>query len=99
MKYINRETDKANTSFPHVSDWSESSTSADVETITNAIMQRIDDSDLKQKHLPSFAGDGVSVMTRKTNCVAATLRRIVNPSLINIHCIWLVQVPTIGYLF
>ena len=87
IKYVDRETSKANTSFLDVSNLLESSTSANAETITHTITQQIDDAGLKRQHLSSFASDGVSVMTRKTNGVAARLRRTVNPSLINIHCI------------
>ena len=87
IKYVDRETSKANTSFLDVSNLLESSTSANAETITHTITQQIDDSGLNRQHLSSFASDGVSVMTGKTNGVAARLRRTVNPSLINIHCI------------
>ena len=87
VKYVDRETSKANTSFLDVSNLLESSTSANAETITHTITQQIDDAGLNRQHLSSFASDGVSVMTGKTNGVAARLRRTVNPSLINIHCI------------
>ena len=87
IKYVDRETSKANTSFLDVSNLLESSTSANAETITHTITQQIDDAGLKRQHLSSFASDSVSVMTGKTNGVAARLRRTVNPSLINIHCI------------
>ena len=87
IKYVDRETSKANTSFLDVSNLLESSTSADAETVTHTITQQIDDVGLKRQHLSSFASDRVSVMTGKTNGVAARLRRTVNPSLINIHCI------------
>ena len=88
IKYVDRETSKANTSFLDVSNLLlESSTSANAETITHTITQQIDDAGLNRQHLSSFASDGVSVMTGKTNGVAATLRRTVNPSLINTHCI------------
>ena len=73
IKYVDRETSKANTSFLDVSNLLESSTSANAETITHTITQQIDDSGLKRQHLSSFASDGVSVMTEKTNGVAARL--------------------------
>lgn len=88
VKYVDREISKANTSFLDVSNLLESSTSANAETITHTIItQQIDDTGLNRQNLSSFASDGVSVMTGKTNGVAARLRRTVNPSLINIHCI------------
>ena len=86
VKYVDRKTCKANTSFLDVSNLLESSTSANAETITHTIIQQIHDSGLNRQHLSSFASDGVSVMTGKPNGVAARLRRTMNHSLINIRC-------------
>lgn len=86
IKFVNPATGKPNTKFLAASDLLETSTSANAETITNAILKQLEESNINVNKLASFSSDGASVMTGKTNGVAAKLRSEVKP-LINIHCI------------
>ena len=86
IKFVNPTTGKPNTKFLAASDLLEKSTSANAATINNAILRQLEESAIDKQKLASFSSDGASVMTGKTNGVAAKLRSEIKP-LINVHCI------------
>ena len=73
IKFVNPATGKPNTKFLAASDLLETLTSANAETITNAILKQLEESNINVNKLASFSSDGASVMTGKTNGVAAKL--------------------------
>ncbi len=72
IKFVNP-TGKLNTKFLASSDLLEKSTSANVATITNAILKQLEESAIDKHKFAGFSSDGASVMTKKTNGVAAIL--------------------------
>ena len=86
IKFVNPTTGTPNTKFLAASDLLEKSTSANAATITDAILKQLEESAIDKHKLASFSSDGASVMTGKTNGVAAKLRSEIKP-LINVHCI------------
>ena len=84
IKVLNPTTGKPNIKFLAASDVLEKSTSANAATITTAILKQLEESEIDKHKLASFSSDGTSVMTGKTNGVAAKLRSE-RKSLINVH--------------
>ena len=95
IKFVNPTTGTPNTKFLAASDLLEKSTSANAATITNAILKQLEESAIDKHKLASFSSDGASVMTGKTNGVAAKLRSEIKP-LIDVHCICHVLTPVIA---
>lgn len=73
VKFVHCETGKPNTAFLAASNLLENSSSADAETIINAIVVQLEDAGIHKKKLSSFSSDGASVMTGKRNGVGARL--------------------------
>ena len=86
VKYLNVDIGKASTDFLAVNDLLEKSHAPNAETIKNAIVSQVEDSDLEIQKLSGFASDGASVMTGKNTGVATRLKAE-NKRLINVHCI------------
>lgn len=96
IKFVNPTTGKPNTKFLAASDLLEKSTSANAAAITNAILKQLEESAIDKDKLASFSSDGASVMTGKTNGVAAKLLSEIKP-LINVHCICHRLAPACAY--
>lgn len=73
VKFVHCETGKPNTAFLAASNLLENSSSADAETIINAIVAQLEDAGIHKKKLSSFSSDGASVMTGKRNGVGTRL--------------------------
>ena len=86
VKYLNVDSGKASIDFLTVNDLLEKFHALNTETIKNATVSQVEDSDLERKKLSGFASDGASVMTGKNTGVATRLKAE-NKRLINIHCI------------
>ena len=86
VKYLNVDSGKASTDFLTVNDLLEKFHAPNTETIKNATVSQVEDSDLERIKLSGFASDGASVMTGKNTGVATRLKAE-NKRLINVHCI------------
>lgn len=86
INFVDVKTSKVATPFLAVNDLLKDSNSADATTIKSQVMKQLDECHLDVKKLSGLATDGCSVMTGKTNGVAAQLRKE-SPLLLNVHCI------------
>ena len=86
IRYVDQDTYEVKTDFLAVNDISESSTSANAQTIKSVVVKQLLDCDLDINKLSGLSTDGASVMVGKENGVAAKLKREAK-MLLNVHCI------------
>lgn len=86
IQFFDRELEETVTKFLSCKNIMEKYSAADAESITNLLLEEMENDSLDIANLTGFTSDGASVMVGKKSGVAARLRDL-NPVLINIHCV------------